>query len=236
MWKKIRGSRGLQIVLGRLLAGYLRLVWNTSRLTVEPADLYEWIDGELPIIVAFWHGQHFLAPFILKPHHRGAVMISRHVDAEYNAVAAEALGIGTIRGSGGSARDFHRKGGAAAAREMVETLAHGTSVAMTADVPKVARVAGLGVVSLARHSSRPIVPIALASSNRIELSSWDRAHVNLPFSRIALVAAELVRVKPEAGAAAMEAARRLVQDRLAAATARAEALVGRPAKGTLNGA
>ena len=235
MWKRIRDSRALQFVLGRLLASYLSLVWRSSRLVVEPAEVYDWIDDELPIIVAFWHGQHFLTPFIQKPHHRVAVMISRHVDAEYNAVAAEALGIATIRGSGGESRDFHRKGGVAAARRMIEMLAQGTSVALTADVPKRARVAGLGVVALAQHSGRPIVPVALASSNRIELSSWDRAHVNLPFSRIALVAGDLVRVKNNADAKALEAARKLVQDRLNAATARAEALVGRPAKGTGDG-
>ena len=236
MWKKIRDSRRLQFVLGRLLAAYLRVVWRSSRLVIEPADVYDGADRELPIIATFWHGQHFLTPFILKPPHRGAVMISRHVDAEYNAVVAEALGVAIIRGSGGTGREFHRKGGVAAARDMIETLARGISVALTADVPKVPRVVGLGVVSLARYSGRPIVPVAIATSNRIELSSWDRAHVNLPFSRIALVFGDLVRVESAADTKALEAARKLVQDRLTAATARAEELAGRRPQETSDGA
>ena len=214
-------------MIGGAAAGYLRFVWSSSRVTIEPADLYEWIDDELPVILTFWHGQHFLTPFVAKSHHRASVMISRHSDAEFNAIAAERLGIGAIRGSGGRGKSFHRKGAVAATREMIETLAKGVSVALTADVPKVSRAASLGVVTIALHSGRPIYPVAITSSNRIAVKSWDRAHFNLPFSRIALVVAEPVNVPKDASDAALEAARKLVEERLNAVTARAEALVGR---------
>ena len=91
------------------------------------------------------------------------MLISRHRDGEINARAAEKLGIGTIRGSGAHNGEFHRKGGAAAFTEMLEALKEGYNVAMTADVPKVARVAGLGVIKLAQHSGRPIYAVAIAS-------------------------------------------------------------------------
>lgn len=227
MWRKARKQRWLQQLIGRAAAAYLRWVWTSSRVVIEPADLYDWIDEEIPVILTFWHGQHFLTPFVAKPRHRAAVMISRHADAELNAIAAERLGIGTIRGSGGKAKDFHRKGAVAATRQMIETLADGVNVALTADVPKTSRVASLGVAVIAQHSGRPIYPVAIASSRRIELNNWDRSHVNLPFSRIALVAEKPVRVKREAGSRALESARKLVQERLNTATARAEALVGR---------
>lgn len=227
MWRRLRTWTWLQRALGGAAAAYLRFVWRSSRVTVEPADLYEWIDDELPVILTFWHGQHFLTPFVAKSHHRAAVMVSRHVDAEFNAIAAERLGIGTIRGSGGRGKSFHRKGAVAATRQMIEALGNGVSVALTADVPKVARVAGLGVVTIALHSGRPIYPAAIASSNRIAFKSWDRAHLNLPFSRIALVVGEPVEVPKDTSDAALEAARKLVEERLNAVTARAEALVGR---------
>jgi lysophospholipid acyltransferase (LPLAT)-like uncharacterized protein len=227
MWRKLRTWHWLQRAIGGAAAGYLRLVWNSSRITIEPADLYEWIDDELPVILTFWHGQHFLAPFVAKSHHRAVVMISRHFDAEFNAIAAELLGIGAIRGSGGRGKSFHRKGAVAATRQMIEMLGRGVNVALTADVPKISRMASLGVVTIARHSGRPIYPVAIASSNRIAVKSWDRAHVNLPFSRIALVIADPVRVKKDASDKALESARELVEERLNAVTARAEALVGR---------
>ena len=59
------------------------------------------VEPQMPAIFAFWHGQHFLTPFIkTKDTHRAKVLISRHRDGEFNAIAAERLGIGTIRGSG----------------------------------------------------------------------------------------------------------------------------------------
>ena len=104
----------------------------------------------MPVIIAMWHGQHFMAPFIKRDdeRHRAKVLISRHRDGEINALAAERLGIGTIRGSGAHNGEFHRKGGVAAFTEMLEALEEGYNVALTADVPKVARVAGLGIVKL----------------------------------------------------------------------------------------
>ena len=67
-------------------------------------------------------------------------------------------------------------------------------MALTADVPKVSRVAGPGIVRLARDSGRPIYPVALASSRRIELDNWDRSVINLPFSRLVGVVGEPIRV------------------------------------------
>jgi lysophospholipid acyltransferase (LPLAT)-like uncharacterized protein len=230
MWRKIRTSPALRRFIGRSVAAYLRLVWKTQRLTIEPPDVYDWIDDEVPLILTFWHGQHFLAPFVPKPHHKGKVMISRSFDADVNAIAAEALGIGTIRGSGTHRKNFHQKGGVAATRQMIEALEQGINVAMTADVPKISRRAGLGVVAIARHSGRPIYPVAIATSNRIVLKSWDRASLHLPFGRIALVAEQPVRVAADADTATLEAARAEVENKLNRATARAEALVGRPAK------
>ncbi len=227
IWKTVRVSRPFQVALGRTLASYLRLVWNTSSLTIEPANLYDRVDAEIPFILTFWHGQHFLMPFVMKPHHRSKVMISRHADADINAVTAETFGVGTIRGSGAHGRDFLRKGGISATKLAIDTLKSGVNVAMTADVPKISRVAGLGVVTVARYSGRPIFPIAIATRNQMVAKSWDRASIHLPFGPVAMVVGEGIHVAAEADDAALDAARHLVQTRLDAVTARAEELVGR---------
>ena len=65
-----------------------------------------------------------------------------------NAAAAQWLGIEVIRGSGTQSPDFDKKGGASAFREMLTALEGGYNVALTADVPKVARVCGLGIIKL----------------------------------------------------------------------------------------
>jgi Uncharacterized protein conserved in bacteria len=182
--KRIVTSPAFQEAVGAVAAVYLRLAWRTSRVTLEPADIYDSVD--MPAIIAMWHGQHFMAPFIKRqdPRHRTKVLISRHRDGEINARAAERLNIGTIRGSGAHNGEFYRKGGAAAFTEMLKALNEGYNIAMTADVPKVARIAGFGVVKLAQHSGRPIYAVAMASSRRIDLDNWDRSAINLPFSRM----------------------------------------------------
>ena len=102
---------------------------------------------------------------------------------------------------------------------------------MTADVPKVSRVAGRGIVQLARMSGRPIYPVAVATSRRIQLDNWDRSAINLPFGRFGIAGGEPVRVATDADEDALEAARRLVEERLNAATERVYAMVDGRAAG-----
>jgi len=224
--RRIARSPAAQRLIGVLAAEYLRLVWHTNRLTIEPARLYENVEPQQPIIVAMWHGQHFMVPFLSRGH-RVKVLISRHRDGEINAFAAQRLGIGTVRGSGDHGRRFDLKGGVGAFKSMLTALAEGYNMALTADVPKVARVAGLGIIKLGRFSRRPIYPVAVATSRRIMLNNWDRSAVNLPFGRIAFVAGDPVVVPADADDAMMEQCRTLVEQRLRQATDRAYEIVDR---------
>ncbi len=224
--RKFRNRPWVQQAVGLLGAGYLRLVWNTSRFTIEPADLYTRVEPDLPVIIAMWHGEHFMAPF-LRREHRVKVLISRHGDGELNAIVAERLGVGTIRGSGSHSAHFHDKGGVPAFKSMVRSLADGWIVALTADVPKVSRVAGRGIVMLARESGRPIYPVSFATSRRIVLDNWDRSQVNLPFSRGAIVVGDPIRVAADADEQALDAVRNALQKALNAASERAHAIVDR---------
>ena len=222
-------SSWVQRAVGFLAAEWLRLVWLTNKFGFDPPGIYEIVEPQLPAIFAFWHGQHFLTPFIkTKESHRAKVLISRHRDGEFNAIAVERLGIGTIRGSGDHGGAFHRKGGVGAFREMVQALEQGYNVASTADVPKRARVAGMGIIMLARESGRPIMPFAMATSRFIRLHNWDRTTINLPFGRGALVGIEPIIVPPDADAATMEKLRADLEANLNEATRRAYAQVGRP--------
>ena len=226
--KRLVGSRPFQKTTGVLAAEYLRLVWKTTWLAIEPEGVYEKVDRDAPVIIAMWHGQHFLAPFIRRAQHRAKVLVSRHRDGEINALAVEWLGIDAIRGSGNHGGGFLGKGGVSAFKEMLSALEAGYNVALTADIPKVARVAGLGVVKLASAAGRPIYPIAIATRRRVELNNWDRTAVNLPFGRGGGVAGEPIRVAADADAAALETARCALEASLNAATARAYALADRP--------
>jgi lysophospholipid acyltransferase (LPLAT)-like uncharacterized protein len=221
----------VQETVAFLAANYLRLVWYSSRFKTEPADIYDRIDAELPIIVAMWHGQHFLMPFIRKPHHRAKVLVSMHRDGEMNALTAERLGTGTIRGSGTHGTDFHKKGGVTGFQQMLRALKAGYNVAVTADVPKVSRVAGLGIVKLAQLSGRPIYPMAIATSRRYVLNNWDRTTINRPFGRGGRVVGEPIKVPAHASDEELEAIRVRVQQAMDAVTQRAQELADGKAGG-----
>ena len=228
LFRNLLRAGWFQQFAGLLAAGFLKLVWLTNKFSYDPEDIYEIVEPEMPVILAFWHGQHFMTPFIKRAHHRGKVLISRHRDGEFNALAAERLGIGTIRGSGDHGSAFHRKGGVGAFKEMVRALGDDYNVALTADVPKRSRVAGLGIIMLARESGRTIMPFAMATSRFIRLNNWDHTTINLPFGHGALVGGEPISVPPDADADMMETLRARLEATLNDATRRAYARIGRP--------
>jgi hypothetical protein len=228
--KRLVSSRAFQKAVGVMAAEYLRLVWMTTRFTIEPEGFVERAQLDCPVIVGIWHGHHYLLPFM-----RGdlafKVLISRHRDGEINAIAAEHLGIGAIRGSGDHGVEFARKGGVGAFRQMLAALAEGCSVTLTADVPKVSRVAGPGIVRLAALSGRPIYLVAIATRNRITLDNWDRTEINLPFGRGGIVGRGPFRVAPDAPDDALASARQTIEGELEFATRRAHELADRPRGG-----
>lgn len=222
--RRLARARWVQKTIGVLAAEFLRFVHLTSRTVTVPGDVYERAGPDLPVIIAMWHGQHFMAPFIKKDGHKAKTLISRHRDGEMNAVAAEWLGVETIRGSGDHGGGFHRKGGVSAYRQMLDALSEGYNVALTADVPKVSRVAGPGIIRLARDSGRAIYPVAIASSRRRVLDNWDRSTINLPFSLIAGVVGDPIRVPANATETELDDARLALQAALNGATEQAYAI------------
>lgn len=225
--KFIRSDRFIAIA-GRAAAAYLRFVRRTSTLATDPADPYAIFGKDLPAIIAMWHGQHLMVPFVKRDDFDVSVMISRHRDGEVNAIVAESFGIGTIRAS--AARDpsrTHEKGGLRGFLEMKATLAEGRNVAMTADLSNVeSRRVGLGIVILSRASGRPVIPIAVASSRFLVLKNWDETTINLPFSKAVCVFGEAIFVPADADDAMLEQKRLEIETSLNDATERAYAHVG----------
>ncbi len=230
-FRKITRSPWFQRAAGFVAAQVLRFVWVTNRISYDPPDLFPQMEARMPAIIAFWHGQHFLMPFGTRPHHRFKVLISRHRDGEINALAAERFGIGTVRGSGDHGGSFHRKGGVPAFKGMLRHLQDGGSMALTADVPKVSRVAGLGIIMLARESGRPIIPAAIATSRFKRLNNWDRSVIHLPFGRGVVAVGQAVTVPADADDAAMEELRVQLEASLNEVNRRAYTLVGLPDEG-----
>jgi lysophospholipid acyltransferase (LPLAT)-like uncharacterized protein len=157
--------------------------WSQKNASQDPWPL---VAPQLPAIIALWHGQHLMVPFMWPKGKPVDALISKNADAEINASILQRMGVRTIRGSGG--RDTKQKldrGGAKALLALRRSLAEGRSVVMIADVShSEPRQAGEGIVALARISGRPIIPVAYASSNYyVFKNSWDKTTVNLPFGK-----------------------------------------------------
>jgi lysophospholipid acyltransferase (LPLAT)-like uncharacterized protein len=192
-----------------LVYSYVSLVGWTTRQRVLRADIPEKVHaaGER-FIYAFWHQRQV---FFTWSHRNvsAAVLVSKSNDGEMIARTMELSGIDAVRGSSS-------RGGAAAAREMVEILRSGRDVGITPDGPRgPAREVKEGAVRVAQLSGMPIVPIANALSNRIEVAkAWDRFQVPLPFGRSVVVYGEPVRVGADDDLAAKAAELKAAMDAL----------------------
>jgi 3-deoxy-D-manno-octulosonic-acid transferase len=203
-------------------------VGGTTKAICEPSDIDEHLKDASPFIAAMWHGQFLMIPVANPDGLSVKCMVARHGDAEVVGRVLQKFGHDLIRGAGSGTRTRRKdRGGVHALRAAIKTLAEGTTVAMTADVPPgPARKAGLGIVTLARVSGRPIIPVAVATSRFATVNTWSRFTTNLPFGKMAKVMGEPISVSEKATPEEMETARQAVEDSLNAATKRAYQLVG----------
>src|SRR5271166_459332 len=207
--------------VGKLAAGHIRTVHTTSNIIREPADTDSYLEKLNPMIVAMWHGQFLLLPLIKPktvPVHN---MVAKHTDGEMIGRTLLHFDMGLIRGAGAgdSGKD---RGGAGALRAALKAIRSNVTVAMTADIPPgPARVAGIGIVTLARMSGRPVLPLAIAAGRFVTLPTWSRFTIFLPFSKLAMVAGEPIAVPRDADEDTMELYRQKVEAAMNAVTARA---------------
>ncbi len=128
-----------------------------------------------PIIIAFWHGRQVMMPLA----YRGtsaSILISQHRDGEIIATIMKKFGFRAIRGSSS-------RGGIPALRKLVGAGRQGQDLVITPDGPRgPARQIQMGVISLAKLTGFPIVPLTFASSKKKVFSSWDSFQIPLPLS------------------------------------------------------
>lgn len=213
-FKLLRHQTILLAGLGKLMAAYLWFVRATSRVTYDPPDMPQRLRAQGPLIVALWHGQHLMVPLAKPKDMPFSVMISRHRDGEINASACRSFDIEPVRASGGRPDQSMRKGGAGGMLALLRHLKKDHSVCMTADVPKIARTAGPGIIALGRISQRPIVPLTVVTQHKMVFDSWDKATMGLPFGRMIIAMGEPLLVPQDADETVLEETRLRLQTAL----------------------
>ena len=204
----------ISIVGYRLVA----LLGATLRWRTEGTEHLETVAaaGRQPIL-SFWHGRILPATYFFR--RRGIVVItSENFDGEWIAGIIERFGYGTARGS-------TSRGARRAVLQLVRDMAVGRPAAFTVDGPRgPAGLAQPGAVWLAKTTGNPVVPFHIESSQHWTLKSWDRTQVPQPYSTVGVVIGQPFDVPSDANDDDVEAARRLLEDRLHELEARAHDL------------
>ena len=218
-WKTSRWKRLQIATIASCGYAIINALGHTLRWKVEGLHHFDAVvaAGRQPVM-AFWHGRILPATFYFR--RRGIVVItSENFDGEWIARIIERFGYGTARGS-------TTRGGQRALIQLVRDMETGKPAGFTLDGPRgPAKVAQPGAVWLARKTGNPVLPFHLEASSYWSVNSWDRTQIPKPFSRVALVVGEPMRVPSTASDGQLESARAELEGRLASLERRALELV-----------
>jgi lysophospholipid acyltransferase (LPLAT)-like uncharacterized protein len=193
--------RRMQIpIIAAAVYSVIRLIGPTLRLEIVGIQhAAQMRDKDKAVIGAFWHRCIFPAVWIWRG--RGIVVMNTvNFDGQWTRKVIEWLGFGTAQGSSS-------RGGVAGLTAMAQKLAEGKHVAFTIDGPRGPRyVAKPGPVILTRRTGSPISVFHIASEYGYTFSkSWDHFRVPMPWSRVVMIFAPVIRTQPNGGSDELKA-------------------------------
>jgi lysophospholipid acyltransferase (LPLAT)-like uncharacterized protein len=194
--KSLLRTPQVQAILASLLGFYLTFALRTTRWTLEGQEHFRPHGAGAPAVFAFWHEFLPLMPALSLiarklPFYRETpihTLVSQHRDGRFIGAVVQRFGIQPILGSS-------TRGGAAGLRNLLAVLKRGDLIGITPDGPKgPRRQAASGVAQLAALAGVPIIPLAARTSRRIQLNTWDRMPIPLPFGRGVMVCGPAIEV------------------------------------------
>lgn len=182
-------------VFGKL---FIDALFLTSKIEIEGWEGVKRYFQAKRFLLVFWHSRLLLPSYIHK--HIGAVvMVSQSKDGEIISRILHRQGQKTIRGS-------TTRGGLRALAGMIKMIKEtGVPGGVTPDGPQGPRFkVKPGVVTLAKKTGYPIIPVSYSASRIKIFSSWDRFVLPLPFSSCRLIYGRPIFVSKNAGRAEEE--------------------------------
>ena len=155
------------------------LIWcwtiRESRKTPEMEDYVRKLSGNY--ILTLWHGRIFYLFYYLRRRPDFHLLISPSQDGDLLARLAQLMGYSVIRGS-----TF--KKAISSTRSLLKVLRRGERIIIIADGSRGPRMkAQAGSIQIAGITDSPLIPMTYGAMRKIELSTWDRFVLPLPFTR-----------------------------------------------------
>jgi lysophospholipid acyltransferase (LPLAT)-like uncharacterized protein len=207
-------------LIGILGKSFVDLLFRTTR--VESVGLSEVAPllASRRLICAFWHSRILLISYLFQGS-GAAILVSRSEDGEIIARILERQGHRTVRGS-------TSKGGLRALSSLIRCIGkENLPGAIVPDGPRGPRFrVQPGVITLAKKTGRPILPISYSAKRMKVFSSWDRFILPLPFTRCRLVYGRPLEVPWDASPEEEEICRRRLEAELRRITRESDRFFG----------
>ncbi|HTQ39499.1 MAG TPA: lysophospholipid acyltransferase family protein [Pirellulales bacterium] len=164
-------------------------------------------DGSEGFIYCVWHDA-IAFPMFAGRHVRTVALVSQNIDGSHLAFGLKMLNIGLVRGSSS-------RGGANAMRELLK-LPVTTHVVVTPDGPRgPSRQIKQGVVFLASHSGRAIVPTAFSAVRFWKIPGrWTELMIPKPFTTVYALSGPPIHIVAEADSQQMDIVQLRVQSEM----------------------
>ncbi len=168
------------------------ILFSTARIESQGLEKVKSLLASEKFIFACWHSRILLPSYLCKGWN-GAALVSQSQDGEIIARILQKQGHETIRGS-------TTKGGLRAIATMIRRLNERTRPgAVIPDGPQGPRFkVQPGIITLAKKTGYPIVPITYSAERVKIFASWDRFILPWPFTKCRVVYGEPLYVPEDA--------------------------------------
>lgn len=221
--RRVRTSHAMHRVQLALYRAHSRLCFRTCRWEWHGTEKFRAaLDAGTPMIITNWHGRLHMMPYAWNwKRWRNTMLTFDHPLAKAMAEAAKSNGMGMITLSGDN--------DAAGLKQAVRLLRRGECLGITPDGPKGPnRRLKPGVIELASMGGARIVLVSFSARRAIEMSTWDRYLVPMPFTRgVFVVHEEFFEVPRRLSEKDKQALTERIESALTALDARADQLAGR---------
>jgi len=200
-----------------LLWAALRLLAATLRYRLQDPYGFSTRQDSEQVIYCIWHNRLALSMklyFTFGRKNQNAVglagLVSASKDGAFLAAILERFGVMPVRGSSS-------RRGPQALLELTTWAERGYDLAITPDGPRGPRyVVQEGAISLAQITGLPVVPVSYSLSRKIQLKSWDRFQIPVPFALCEVTGGRAFRIPREATDAERESLRQQLEAELRA--------------------